>query len=140
MKILVTGSSGRIGRAVVEVLLERDYQVVGFDVQPSSISHANFSSTTNDFSDTNALAQACAGVDAVLHLGALMSWKKEDLQRIFDANVNGTLNVLAAALENGAKKFVFASSGEVYPDRNPEYLPIDEKHPVNRRVPTASPN
>ena len=59
MKILVTGSSGRIGRAVVEVLLERDYQVVGFDVQPSAISHARFTSITRDFSDTSALAQAC---------------------------------------------------------------------------------
>lgn len=135
MKILITGSSGRIGRSVVEVLLERDYQVVGFDVQPSSIAQAEFTSITRDFSDTNALARACAGVDAVLHLGALMSWKKEDLQRIFEANVNGTLNVLAAAVENGAKKFVFASSGEVYPDRNPEYLPIDEKHPAKPTSP-----
>lgn len=135
MKILVTGSSGRIGRAVVEVLLKREYQVVGFDLQPSFISHAGFTSIASDFSDTSALAQACAGVDAVLHLGALMSWKKEDLQRIFDANVNGTLNVLAAAVENGAKKFVFASSGEVYPDRNPEYLPIDEKHPAKPTSP-----
>lgn len=130
MKILVTGSSGRIGRAVVSVLLKRDYQVIGFDLQPSSMAHANFTCINSDFSDTSALAQACAGVDAVLHLGALMSWKKEDLLRIFEANVNGTLNVLAAAIENEARKFVFASSGEVYPDRNPQYLPIDEEHPT----------
>ena len=135
MKILVTGSSGRIGRAVVAVLLKRDYQVIGFDFQPSSDTHANFTCIGSDFSDTGALAQACAGVDAVLHLGALMSWKKEDLQKIFEANVNGTLNVLAAAAENGAKKFVFASSGEVYPDRNPQYQPIDEKHPTKPTSP-----
>lgn len=135
MKILVTGSSGRVGRAVVEVLLKRDEQVVGFDSQPSLIRHENFTGIESDFSDTSALAQACGGVDAVLHIGAFMSWKKEDQQRIFDANVNGTLNVLGSAVENGAKKFVFVSSGEVYPDRNPQYLPIDEKHPTNPTSP-----
>ena len=135
MKILVTGSSGRIGRGVVELLLKRDSQVVGFDLQPSSVTNPKFSSVASDFSDRRGLAQACDGVDAVIHLGALMSWKLEDQQRIFDTNVNGTLNVLAAAVEKGAKRFIFASSGEVYPDRDPEYLPIDEKHPLNPTSP-----
>ncbi len=135
MKILVTGSSGRIGRLVVKILLNRGDRITGFDAQPSPMSHENFEAITGNFSDTTALSQACDGVEAILHLGALMSWKKEDQQKIFEANVSGTLNILAAAVENGVKKFVFASSGEVYPDRNPQYLPIDEQHPTNPTSP-----
>ena len=131
MKVLVTGSSGRIGRMVVDTLLGRGEQVVGIDAAPSTLFHENLTPIVGNFSDTAAISQACEGVDAVLHLGAYMSWKKEDQQKIFNANVSGTLNILAAAVESGAKKFVFASSGEVYPDRNPQYLPIDEKHPTN---------
>ena len=135
MNILVTGSSGRIGRLVVKTLLERGESVVGFDAQRSLISHENFTDIAREFSDTEALANACNDIDAVLHLGAFMSWKKEDQQKIFEANVTGTLNILNAAVENGAKKFIFASSGEVYPDRAPQYLPIDEKHPTNPTSP-----
>lgn len=135
MYILVTGSSGRIGRLVVKTLLERGERVIGFDAVSSSFSHENFTGIVSEFSDTAALSQACDCVDAILHLGAFMSWKKEDQQKIFEANVSGTLNILAAAVENGAKKFVFASSGEVYPDRNPQYLPIDEKHPTKPTSP-----
>ncbi len=135
MKILVSGSSGRVGRSVVDFLLKRNDQIIGFDAQPSPIEHENFTSIASDFSDTRALNQACTGADAILHLGAFMSWRKEDHKRIFDANVNGTMNILAAAVENGVKKFVFASSGEVYPDRNPQYLPINEKHPTNPTSP-----
>lgn len=135
MKIIVTGSSGRIGRSVVKTLLERGEHVIGFDAVSSSISHENFTSIVSEFSDTEALANACDDIDAVLHLGAFMSWKKEDQQKIFEANVTGTLNILAAAVASGVNKFVFASSGEVYPDRNPRYLPIDEKHPTDPKSP-----
>lgn len=135
MYILVTGSSGRIGRLVVKTLLERGERVIGLDAVSSSFSHENFTGIVSEFSDTAALSQACDCVDAILHLGAFMSWKKEDQQKIFEANVSGTLNILAAAVENGAKKFIFASSGEVYPDRNPQYLPIDEQHPTNPTSP-----
>ncbi len=135
MKVLVTGSSGRVGRTVVESLLKRGDDVVGFDVQPSAIEHEKFRSVAGNFSETDALAEACNELDTVLHLGAFMSWNKDDQQKIFDANVTGTQNVLAAAVAGGAKKCVFASSGEVYPDRNPQYLPIDEKHPTRPTSP-----
>ena len=135
MKILITGSSGRIGRTVTNNLLDRGERITGFDAQPSPMSHENFEAITGNFSDTAALSQACDGAEAILHLGAFMSWKKEDQQKIFEANVSGTLNILAAAVENRVKKFVFASSGEVYPDRNPQYLPIDEQHPTNPTSP-----
>ena len=105
------------------------------DAQSSPFNHENFMGITANFSDTAALSHACDGVDAILHLGAFMSWKRENQQKIFDANVSGTLNVLSVAVASGTKKLVFASSGEVYPDRNPQYLPIDEKHPKDPTSP-----
>ncbi|MCH2387339.1 MAG: NAD(P)-dependent oxidoreductase [Opitutales bacterium] len=135
MKILITGSSGRIGRMAASVLLDRGEHVIGFDAQSSPFNHENFMGITANFSDTAALSHACDGVDAILHLGAFMSWKKENQRKIFDANVSGTLNVLSVAVASGTKKLVFASSGEVYPDRNPKYLPIDEKHPTDPTSP-----
>lgn len=73
MKVLVTGSAGRVGRLVVSKLLERGDDVVGFDAVARDDTLENFRAVVADFSDANALASACEGVDAVLHLGALMS-------------------------------------------------------------------
>ncbi|MDA9846137.1 NAD(P)-dependent oxidoreductase [bacterium] len=129
MKVLVTGSAGRVGRLVVSRLLERGDDVVGFDAVAQDDAPERFRAVVADFSDVKALASACEGVDAVLHLGALMSWLPEQQEKMFRANVDGTRHVLAAAARAGAARFVFASSGEVYPDRNPLYLPIDEDHP-----------
>jgi UDP-glucose 4-epimerase len=70
------------------------------------------------------------GVEAVLHLAALMSWYPDDEAALFDVNVQGTYNLLRAAARAGVGRFVFASSGEVYPELNPAYLPIDEAHPT----------
>jgi nucleoside-diphosphate-sugar epimerase len=103
--------------------------VVGFDAVARDDTLENFRAVVADFSDVKALASACEGVDAVLHLGALMSWLPEQQEKMFRANVDGTRHVLAAAARAGAARLVFASSGEVYPDRNPLYLPIDEDHP-----------
>ncbi|MBT5902637.1 MAG: NAD-dependent epimerase/dehydratase family protein [Opitutaceae bacterium] len=129
MNVLVTGAAGRVGRLVVSRLLARGDAVVGFDAMASNRVHDLYRSVVADFSDEMALASACEGVDAVLHLGALMSWLPEQQEKMFRANVDGTRHVLAAAARAGATRFVFASSGEVYPDRNPQYLPIDENHP-----------
>src|SRR3546814_2447419 len=64
-----------------------------------------------------------------------MSWRKEDVDRLHRANVDGTRSVLEAAAAAGARRFVFASSGEVYPENVPAYPPIDEAHPLTPRSP-----
>ena len=128
MKVLVTGSSGRIGQVAVEALLARGDQVSGLDRVPSG------RWTARGYSEHAAALQdaatAARGVDAVLHLGAFMSWNENDREKMFRSNVNGTRAVLEAALEAGAKRFVFASSGEVYPENAPLSEPITEDHPL----------
>lgn len=135
MNVLITGSAGRIGHEVATILLDRGERVIGFDVVRSRIEHPNFSGVEGSLSDPNAIAKAFHGVDTVLHIGALMTWKAEEQDLLFESNVNGTVNLLSATTAHAVERFLFASSGEVYPDRNPCYLPIDENHPQNPSSP-----
>lgn len=128
--ILVTGSSGRIGRAVVQALLEAGRRVRGLDLAPAGRIDPLFDAVTGSLDDAGAVASAMEGVAHVLHLGAFMSWAARDRGAMFAANVDGTRNMLDAAAAAGVARFVFASSGEVYPENAPQFLPVTEDHPL----------
>ena len=87
------------------------------------------------FDDRAAAEQTVTDTEAVLHLGAFMSWLPADIDQLHRANVEGTRVVLEAAARSGVGRFVFASSGEVYPENVPDYLPVDEAHPLKPRSP-----
>ncbi|MCA0424857.1 MAG: NAD(P)-dependent oxidoreductase [Proteobacteria bacterium] len=127
---LVTGSSGRIGSSLVAALLARGEAVRGFDARPSGRTAPGYSEVVGQFSDAQAAARAMQGVSSVFHLGAFMSWLAADQAKLFDANVEGTRALVAAANLEKVRRFIFASSGEVYPENLPEYLPVDEDHPL----------
>lgn len=135
MIVLVTGSAGRIGRKVVDALLASDYRVKGFDLYPSGNSSTGYSETIGALQHPADVAAAVKDVDAVLHLGAFMSWAPEDRAKMFKANVEGTRSLLEAAALANVSRFVFASSGEVYPENAPAFLPITEEHPRNANSP-----
>lgn len=128
MKILVTGSSGRIGSTVVRLLRDGGDWVRGFDMRPASARIDDF--VEGDLTDASAIGRAMEGVDAVAHLAALMSWHPRDEAALFETNVRGTYALARAATAHKVGRFVFASSGEVYPELDPAYLPIDEAHPT----------
>jgi UDP-glucose 4-epimerase len=129
MHVLVTGSAGRIGRSVVARLLERGDAVTGLDLQSLELAHAGYAEVTGGFENQRSVARVIKRVDAVVHLGALMSWLPADSARVMAANATGSLPLLAAASAAKVKRFILASTGEVYPESKPQYLPIDEKHP-----------
>ena len=131
MRVLVTGSSGRIGTSVVTSLLARGDHVRGFDMRCSDRQADNYDEIVAMLDDETSVALTMKGVDAVLHLGAFMSWDAAECARMFQANVEGTRILLDAAVGAGIKRFVFASSGEVYPENAPINLPITETHPLN---------
>lgn len=133
--ILVTGSSGRIGRRVVAALLAQARPVRGFDLRASGRQHPGLDEVTGALEDPAAVARAIEGATDVLHLGAIMSWAADDRDAMFRANVEGTRLLLDAAGAAGVGRFVFASSGEVYPETSPEGLPVTEDHPLRPTSP-----
>ncbi|WP_186416897.1 NAD(P)-dependent oxidoreductase [Bosea sp. CS1GBMeth4] len=133
--ILVTGSAGRVGSRVVRRLLEAGQRVTGLDLRASGIGHPAYREVLGGFDDRAAASEAVRGADAILHLGAFMSWLPADRDRLFTANVEGTRLLLQEATAVKPKRLVFASSGEVYPETMPEYQPIDEEHPLKPRSP-----
>ena len=128
MKILLTGSSGLIGSIVAGQLREGGDWVRGFDLRPGGVPLDDFAQ--GDLATPAAIEAALEGVEAVAHLGALMSWHPRDEAAMFETNVRGTFNLARAAAARGIGRFVFASSGEVYPELDPQFLPIDETHPT----------
>lgn len=129
MHILVTGSAGRVGRRVVGLLRERGDSVTGFDLNPLGLTDTGYREVIGAFDDPAAVAAAMAGADAVLHLGAHMSWLPAAAAKVYAANATGSFHLLAAAVAAKVSRFVLASTGEVYPEVRPRYLPVDESHP-----------
>lgn len=121
---LVTGGAGFIGSHLVERLLRDGRAVRVFDNLSSgdpAMLGAHFSEVEfiqGDLRDADALKRAAAGIDTIFHLGAEPSVQRSitDPQACLDINVSGTLNVLLAARDAGARRVVFASSCAVYGD------------------------
>ena len=129
MKVLITGAGGRVGSMLTRYLQAEGHSVRGFDmVKPSP--NILDEMVVGNLLDAEAINRALDGVDGVIHLAALMSWHPKDTNKLFEVNVTGTYNLLQATRQYNLKRFVFASSGEVYPELNPAYLPIDEAHPT----------
>ncbi len=136
MRVAVTGGAGFIGSWVVEVLVEKGYDVVVID-NFSSGSRSNLASVEGvvkvvecDVRDFSNLLQALKGCDAVIHLAALVSVDaaSENPRLAIDVNVVGTLNVLEACRRVGCSRLVYASSAAVYGE--PVKLPVAEDHPT----------
>lgn len=110
VKILLTGSSGRVGRAIFGALAAR-HEVVGIDRSP-------FATTRHvaDFTDTRLLGNLLQGVDAVVHCAALHAphvglFSDSEFQRI---NVEGTRTLAMMAREAGVGRLVFTSTTALY--------------------------
>lgn len=129
-RVLVTGASGRVGRHVVDALVD-DCEVTVLDlVLPAQ----DVPFIEGDVLDLDKVRAAMAGQDAVIHLAAIDLGVPAEPEAYFGTNVMGTWNVVQAAREAGIRKVVLASSisaigvGETRPDFPPEYLPVDEAH------------
>jgi UDP-glucose 4-epimerase len=109
-KIVITGSSGRIGRALYWKLCQH-YNVVGIDISPSSTT-----SKIVDIRDYEQLLRSFEGVDTIFHVAALHAphvgiASEKDFYHI---NVNATEKICRAALESGVSQIVFTSTTALY--------------------------
>lgn len=129
MKILITGSSGYLGRRAVLAALENRHSVVGLDKKPSGYTHDTFQEISGDITDQAVVMKATKGCDAVFHLAAALAQFEPDEYRMHQVNVIGTANALSAAAISKVKKFIYMSSVEVYgidvPTPCPEDVPMN---------------
>jgi nucleoside-diphosphate-sugar epimerase len=149
MRVLFTGGSGKAGKHVVPYLLDRGHRVVNADLVP--LDHPNVDNLTVDITDSGQVFNALTsyanfdelelgtGVpkfDAIVHFAAIPRILIKPDNETFRVNTMSTYNVLEAAVKLGIKKVIFASSETTYGvcfadgTRQPDYLPVDESHPV----------
>jgi len=113
MKVLVTGSSGHLGEALVRTLKNTNHEVIGVDIV-----HSEFTNMVGSIVDRDHVKRCMEGVDAVLHTATL---HKPHLithgrQSFVDVNVTGTLNLLEEAATVGVESFVFTSTTSAFGD------------------------
>ena len=110
MKIAITGTAGRIGRAI-HFNLCRNHKIVGIDRAPSSVT-----SHIGDICDHDFLANAFTGADAVIHTAALHAPHVGiiDNAEFIRTNIQGTKTIIRAARNCGVGQFVFTSTTALY--------------------------
>jgi len=149
MRILFTGGSGKAGKHAVAYLVAQGHRVLNVDQVP--LDHPGVDNRRGDITDAGQMFDIMAsyaghdemepgtGVpkfDAVVHFAAIPRLLMTSDNECYRVNTLGTYNVIDAAVKFGVKKIIFASSETTYGvcfadgDRKPEYLPIDEEHPV----------
>lgn len=134
MKILVIGGAGYIGSHVARALLDKGYQVTVYDNLSSGCMENIFSDASfvkGDILDEQFLnATMLKGFDGLIHLAAFKAAGESMItpEKYSVNNLTGTINIINAASKSGVKRIIFSSSAAVY--GNPQYLPIDEKHPT----------
>lgn len=149
MRILFTGGSGKAGRHAVAYLLDKGHQVLNVDRVP--LDNPGVHNRIADITDAGQMFDVMAsyanydelepgtGVpkfDAVVHFAAIPRLLMTSDNECYRVNTMGTYNVIDAAVKFGIRKIIFASSETTYGvcfadgERKPEYLPIDEDHPV----------
>lgn len=122
MRTLVTGGSGYLGETVVQRLLERGDEVRVFDLVDNDDRPRAVEFVKGDVRDPDAVRRAAAGAEVIHHNVAQVPLAK-DRDKFWSVNVEGTRNVLAAALQAGVRKVILVSSSAVY--GVPEYNPVD---------------
>lgn len=139
---LVTGGAGFIGSTIVDQLLDAcvsEIRVIDNFVRGSwgNLTDARLRGgvkvVDGDIRDASLVNRATEGVDYIFHQAALRITRCAEAPReAVEVLIDGTMNVLEAAVEYKVKKVIAASSASVYGE--PSYLPIDESHPFNNRT------
>ena len=146
MRVLVTGANGKVGRVTVEALIQRGHEVRAADLQrgvferPQPGAPEYIQADLADAGDAYAVAR---DMEAVVHTAAIPEPTHNPPHVVFNNNLMATFNILEAAVRFGATRFVNVSSetvpGFFFPERDflPDYVPIDEEHPIRPQDPYA---
>ena len=131
-RVVVTGGSGKAGRAVVADLLAHGEDVLNVDLVRSNALECD--QLVADLTDYGETVEALRGAAAVVHLAAIPAPGLRPDALTFDVNTTSTYNVFSAATTLGLRRVVWASSETVlglpFERERPAYAPIDEEHPA----------
>lgn len=136
MKIAVIGGAGYIGSHTVRELLDCGHEVAVFDNLSSGLTQNLFPEASffkGDILNVASLHQFLSDFkpQGVVHLAAFKAAGESMIapEKYSVNNITGSLNIINEAVACGVSYFVFSSSAAVY--GTPEYMPIDENHPIN---------
>lgn len=127
-RALVTGGTGFVGSHVVRALTAAGHSVRVLHRAASkldALADLTYESALGDITDADSLRRACEGIDWVFHVAAVADYWRADVGRMFDANIEGTRRVLAAAQDAGVGRVVFTSSAAALGMRH-DGRPVDE--------------
>lgn len=139
MKVLVTGGAGFIGSHIVDLLIDKEYKVVVVDnLSHGKLKNINLKASFYNVDIRDKIIKnifAEEKPDYVIHEASQISVSNSIKDPISDAEINiiGGINILEACKENKVKKIIYPASAAIFGE--PEYLPIDEKHPLNMLSP-----
>lgn len=127
MRVLITGAAGFLGQHVTRSLIAEGHDVTAFDQNLNDSIDVRW--VQGDLVNLDSVMSAAKGSEAIVHIGAIgdVYLAGEQPPLAASVNVTGSANIAMAAKESGAR-VVYASTWEVYGE--PEYQPIDEKHPT----------
>ncbi len=144
-KVIVTGGAGFIGSHLTTKLIQKGYKVVIIDNfntgKLSNISHIkrnkNLSIAKFDIRNKKKIRNLFKNVSFIFHLAAIAEIVPsiENPEEYFTTNVNGTLNILELAKENGVGKIIYAASSSCY--GLPNKFPTDELQKIDTQYPYA---
>jgi NAD dependent epimerase/dehydratase len=146
-QVLVTGADGFIGSHLTEMLVGKGYKVKALS-QYNSFNNWGWLEDVNckdqveiltgDIRDPHYCKNIARDVDIIFHLAALIAipYSYVAPDSYVDTNIKGTLNICQAAKENGNIRVIHTSTSEVY--GTAQYVPIDEKHPVQPQSPYSA--
>ena len=149
MRLLFTGGSGKAGKHCIDYLRDQGHTILNVDL--IDLGHDSVQTRLADITDAGQifdvmssyanyheldLGQGVPKFDAVIHFAAIPRLMMTSDNECYRVNTLGTYNVLDAAIKFGIKKVIFASSETTYGvcfadgEVKPDYLPIDENHPI----------
>ncbi|NLR61786.1 NAD(P)-dependent oxidoreductase [Chitinophaga polysaccharea] len=113
MKILVTGSAGHLGEALVRTLRQQSTEIIGLDIKDSA-----FTTHVGSITDRSFVKDCMKGVSTVFHAATLHKphVATHTMQQFIDTNITGTLHLLQEAVAAGVQSFVFTSTTSVFGD------------------------
>jgi len=146
-RILITGADGFIGSHLTEMLVKEGAKVKALS-QYNSFNYwgwledvnciKNIEILNGDIRDPHYCKYITKDIDIVFHLAALIAipYSYVAPSSYVDTNINGTLNVIQACLENNVQRVIHTSTSEVY--GTAQYVPIDERHPIQPQSPYSA--